>query len=313
MALSDITSVFSRYFVVGFFLPAYVSVVSLWLSASPEFIPNSLEQHSQTTQLLILGGVALIAALGLSGLSYYITRLFEGYPLERLSNWPALGGVYRAAIRVQRRRYDSLLAVRSDPNQSSQARQRAAWCLDRWFPKNPARLLPTRLGNTIRAFEQHPNTRWGLDGVTIWPRIEALLTGDERSLEVDAKINLYVFLNASVGAFVVALCLVVDKAVNHPGPAAGWLVCLIPLAAGYVLYRASLGPAMDWGNAVRSSVDLHRLELYERLGVRSPRSFSDERQLADKVNKALLYGHPLLPDELWRTSDAQGGINGGSE
>jgi hypothetical protein len=34
MALTAITGVFSRYFVVGFFLPAYVSLVALWLSAS---------------------------------------------------------------------------------------------------------------------------------------------------------------------------------------------------------------------------------------------------------------------------------------
>ncbi|HEX3454157.1 MAG TPA: hypothetical protein VHS03_05990 [Gaiellaceae bacterium] len=84
MGLSDITGVFSRYFVVGFFLPAYVALLVLWLAASSEFVPDTLQNgHSQATQVLILGAAALIVALALSGLSYYVVRIYEGYPLER--------------------------------------------------------------------------------------------------------------------------------------------------------------------------------------------------------------------------------------
>ena len=140
MALSDITGVFSRYFIVGFFLPAYVSLVSLWLSASTAFIPNTLESHSQATQVLILGGAALVAGLALSGLSYYVTRLFEGYPLERVSDWPVAGKLHQAALALQHRSYDRLLAIRDDKGRLPKERQRAAWCLDRWFPKNRAAL-----------------------------------------------------------------------------------------------------------------------------------------------------------------------------
>jgi hypothetical protein len=61
MGLSDITGVFSRYFVVGFFLPAYVGLVSLWLFASPGLVvPDALARHSEATELLILGGFALV-------------------------------------------------------------------------------------------------------------------------------------------------------------------------------------------------------------------------------------------------------------
>lgn len=300
MALTDITGVFSRYFVVGFFLPAFVSLASLWLSASSQFVPNGLERHSEATQLAILGGVALIAGLVLSGVSYYITRLFEGYPLERVSNWPIAGRVYQSAVSFQRRRYERLRAIRDDKDRPSKDRQRAAWYLDRFFPNNPDALLPTRVGNAIRAFERHSNVRWGLDGVTIWPRIEALLSDHERELHVDSKINFYVFTNAAVGAMAVGACLIVDEAVNAPQPASHWPLYAIPFVLGYVLYRSAIGPATEWGDSVRSSVDLHRLEIYEKLGVRAPTSFSDERRVADSVNKALLYGHPLLSDDLWR-------------
>jgi hypothetical protein len=296
MSFGDITGVFSRYFVVGFFLPAYLGLVSLWLSASSEFVPNELEEHSQATELLILGGIAVILGLALSGASWYVTRLFEGYSLERRSNWPVARTVYRAAIALQRRRYDRLVAIRYDRSKPVKDRRRAAWFLDRYFPPSRDALLPTRVGNAIRAFEKHSYVRWGLDSV--------LLSAEERELHVDSKINFYVFVNAAVGALAVGVCLVVDQALYAPQPASLWPLYAIPFALGYVLYRLAVDPATAWGDAVRSSIDLHRLELYEKLGVRAPISFSDERQLAGKVNQALLYGDPLLSDDLWRSEKA---------
>jgi hypothetical protein len=300
MGLTAITGVFSRYFVVGFFLPAYVALVSLWLCASAEFVPNDVDKYSVPAQLLFLGGVALVAGLALSGLSYYITRVFEGYPLERTANWPVVGLIYQGAIGVQRWRFGRLVAIRDDEKSSAREVQRAAWHLDRFYPEKAELLLPTRVGNAIRAFERHSNIRWGLDGVAIWPRIELLLSSDERELLVDAKINFYVFINAALGAALVGVSLIVDEAVYAPQPSSYWALYAIPFVVAYLLYRAAIGPASDWGDCVRSSYDLHRLEIYEKLGVRAPKSFSDERKLATKVNMVLLYGHPLLANKLWR-------------
>lgn len=298
MGLGDVTGVFSRYFVVGFFLPAYASLLALWLAATPTFVPDVLDSHGQATQVAVLGTGALGAALLLSGTSFYVLRAFEGYPLQR---FPLLLGV---AVALQRRRFDRLVRTRDDEAQTAAARSRAAWMLDRYFPHDRSALLPTRLGNAFRAFERHSNGRWGLDGVTAWPRIDSLLASDERELHVDAKIDLYVFVNAALGAFVVGVCLVVDRAADAATPLWKWSLLLIPFAAGYGLYRAAVDPAVRWGDAVRSSIDIHRLELYEKLGVRAPTSFSDERAIAACVNAALLYGHPLLRDELWRNAES---------
>jgi hypothetical protein len=313
VGLTNITGVFSRYFVVGFFLPAYISLVALWLTASSALLPEELQGYSETAQLGILGGVALVVALTLSGLSYHVTRISEGYPLERVAGWPAIGLCHSLAIKLQRRRYEKLLAIREDEAKSARERGRAAWCLDRYFPHDPKRLLPTRVGNAIRASEQHSNTRWGLDGVTIWPRVEALMSAQERELLVEAKINFYVFTNAALGASLVGISLVIDKAVNVPVPLWSWPLYLIPFAIGYVAYRASITSAIDWGDRIRASIDLHRLKLYEHLGIRHPTSFSDERELAVRVNKALLFGRPRLGDELWRHAQADSRAEADSE
>ena len=300
MGLTDVTGVFSRYFAVGFFLPAFISLVALWYFASSEFMPVVLENHSETTQLLILGGVALVAGLVLSGSNYLITRLFEGYPLLRLRGVPVLKQIPRAAIALQARSLQKLRKVRDDEDKPEADRGTAWRRLDRFFPYQRGDLMPTRLGNTIRAFERHSNLRWGLDGVTVWPGIEALLSDGERERLVDAKVDVFVFMNGTIGALLVGVCLVVDKAVNEPHPASHWPLYVLPFVIGYALYRSTLAPAAVWGDVVRSSIDTHRLELYEKLGVRAPSSFTDERELALQLSLMLTFGRPLLPDDLWR-------------
>jgi hypothetical protein len=311
LGLTEVTGVLSRYFVVGFFLPAYVSLIALWLTASDNFIPNALDRYSEATELVILGGVALVFALVLSGLNYPLVRWFEGYPLQRLRRWPGLKLVPNAAIALQRWAYNRLVKIRDDQDQPEQDRKRTYTRLDKDFPKSPSALLPTRLGNVMRAYERHSNVRWGIDGLTIWPRVSALVSDAERQLLVDAEIDLFVFLNAAFGALVVGICLVVDKAIHGNG-LWEWLLYAIPFLVAYALYRMSIGPAVSRGAVVRASIDLHRLEVYEKLGVRKPNSFSDERELGKAVGQLLLYGEPWLPDDRWDDGD-QGQGDGGEQ
>jgi hypothetical protein len=305
VGLGDITGVFSRYFVVGFFLPAYLSLIALWLSATSAFIPEAVESHSQATQLLILGAVGLVAGLALSGSRYLVVRTFEGYPLMQL-RWPPLRLISDGAIALQRVRQKRLDDLSNDDTKTAGERDTAAWQLERQFPHDSSALLPTRLGNAIKAFELHPNRRWGLDGVTIWPRIAILLSDGERETLVDAEIDLYVFLNASLGALAVGVSLIVDKAMNASELTWHWGLYAIPFVVSYVLYRAAITPAINWGDAVRATFDMHRLEVYEKLGIREPTSFSDERAIAADVNELLLYGEPFLSDELWRSRERDG-------
>jgi hypothetical protein len=138
--------------------------------------------------------------------------------------------------------------------------------------------------------------------VTLWPRIEGLLSSGERDVLTDSKTNFNVFVNAALGAAVVGGVLVVD-AILHKPPAY-WPLYTIPFGVAYLLYRAAISPATEWGDSVRSAFDLHRLEIYPKLGVRTPQSFSDEREIATRVNQALLYGRPLLTDDLWSAPKA---------
>ena len=94
VALTDIASIFSRRFIVGFFLPAFFGLVALKLLVDKQALPASLANESGGTQLLILGGVALLLGMLLWGLHYPLIRLYEGYWLiapvrkPRSDPWP---------------------------------------------------------------------------------------------------------------------------------------------------------------------------------------------------------------------------------
>ncbi len=119
-----------------------------------------------------------------------------------------------------------------------------------------------------------------------------LLTDREQELHTNAMSDLAFFVNGAVGAVAVGVTVLVDAALNQPLQGWEWLWYLVPFAAAYSLYRAGVGAAERLGTERRASIDVHRRELYERLGVPEP-SAADERAVASAVNQFLLYGREL--------------------
>jgi hypothetical protein len=167
--------------------------------------------------------------------------------------------------------------------------------LDRRYPSIKSHILPTRFGNAVRAFEHHALVRWGLSTVGVWPRIELLLSQDESQTLATVKSDADFLVNASLLSYGVGIVLVVSVATHTAAQWYSWLLCIIPFIVGYLLYRIAVGAAVRWGSGVRSCVDLHRLQLYERMGVQQPRTRAHEAEIADAINQCLLYGVPI-PD-----------------
>ncbi len=296
------TGVLSRYFVVGFWVPWFFALAVLWQAASRGLLPNEFEAYGVGSQLLIVGAIALLAALAASGLNYHIIRLLEGYPLLRGKQRPLTKDLYSALVGRQRTRYDALIKRRDDPAVHSDDQTDAAWRLDRFFPDGADRILPTRLGNAIRAFEDYPYKRWGLDGVALWPRVEMMLTADEREPYTDAKIDVNVFLNAVVGAIVAGVVLVADGIAHDPLAWNWWWAYFLPFIFAYVAYRFAVGAAARWGSEVRTVYDLKRLALYQAYGLKAPASAREEKKLATALNRLVLYGDAI--DEQFWIADA---------
>jgi hypothetical protein len=303
VGLKDVTGVFSRYFIVGFFLPSFFALIVLSQTVTVHLLPVVYRDHHEDTRVLLVGGAALLLGLLLLGVEFPIIRLFEGYPLLRV-RW--LGPLVSLLVWGQARAFDRLVKRKELARQGAPAAELdsglAAWhALDWRFPYRRDRLLPSRFGNAIRASEDYAEQRWGLDAIAAWPRVEPLLSEQEQSLHADAKTDVAFFLNSVLLSVALGVVLIVDEIWHSPLDGSfAWLLYVIPFTVAYVAYRFAVGAGMRWGTEKRASIDLHRLEVYERLGVREPTGFADERKtVAPAVARLLLYGTPIS-DDLWR-------------
>jgi hypothetical protein len=302
VTLKEFAGVFSRYFVIGFFAPAFFAVVAFsQLSASHAF-PASYRDASGTAKLAILGGVALLIGLLLSGLHHHLTRLFEGYPLARLKGKKIVGWPYDRLLSHWQGQFDR--HVQALVGEPSHQRTRAAHVLARCFPALRSSVLPTRFGNAVRSFETHGRQRYGLDGISAWPRISLLLSDSEREQVSEAQTDAAFFLNMSLLTIMLALAISIDKMWHPPGTQVATSVLVattvvVGFALYWAFYRAATAAAMRWGSPIRAAFDLHRLELYHRLGLVQPDSQGHEEAISKAANRLLLFGEPI-PDALRR-------------
>jgi hypothetical protein len=294
MGLSDITGLFSRPFIIGFYVPVLVGLAAIRECLSRAAIPDAYAGYQPLTQLLVLAGLAIPVSLLLSGLNYGLIQLYEGYPLYDRRDRFGWRGLYRAMQSRRVAEHRHLTALKHSPEPSPE-RTQAAWTLDRAYPEQETHVLPTRLGNAIRAFEDHSRSRWGLDGIGAWPRIAALLSDREQELTSNAKSDFDLLLNGSTMAVAAGAVVLADAVVNRTFPALAYLVPPLALVVAYVLYRWSVGAAVRWGSQVRANVDLHRLELYRLVGVLTPETDAAERTVTTALNRCFLFGVPL-PD-----------------
>lgn len=326
MKLESFAGIFSRFFVVGFFAPAFFGLVSLSLLLTADLLPDALTNYAAGTQLLVLGGLAIPVGLVLEGFHVPILRGLSqhrsGADLYRFLPGP----IYRTLLKPEQGAFGALKRLRDDEDapmtprtyeffaalpgrlkrrsedgelseanratlerQRAQTRTTAAWRLEERYPAELEDVLPTRFGNAMRASQEYCFSRWGLDTWAVWPRIEALLTEAERDLLTEAQTDVAFFLNAALTATAVGSVLIVDE-IWHTPLSWYWIpVYLGPFVLAYILYRLSVGAVIRWGSHQRACVDLHRLELFDRLGLKLPPAHSEQYVLARALNRFILY------------------------
>jgi hypothetical protein len=283
MKLGDISSIFSRYFVVGFFLPAFFGLVTLWQTLSADFPPNKL-RYGDGGDVAVLGGIALLVALLLTGMRQTISNYLRGYT-GVVSVWVTLLP-YWVLHRWQRHVFSRLQDRRAQDDAT------AAVILDRYFPDEAAALRPTRFGNAYEALELYAYTRYGLDRL-VWPRIRALLSDRELEQHTDLRTDLAMFVNFSLVAGAMAIPYFIDW-VHYRGLSGRGLGCWLgSLAVSYAFLRLATSALAHWGDEVRVGVDINRRVLYEKLGLVDPKDDEEERRLAAALNGLLAYSRPI--------------------
>lgn len=175
------------------------------------------------------------------------------------------------------------------------------------FPKNVARVGPTRLANQAEVQREYGLRRYGLDIELYWLRLQKIARGDDRFFPLleDAKTQ----LDFSVTTVALLTLLTVVW---------GLLSLLYASTASLFLVLAVLGPLSIWlfshvvnqsyrafSEAVRSAVDLYRFDLLRALHLPLPPDSAKEKLLwaglmkrtAGDPAQALGYLHPPDNDD----------------
>jgi hypothetical protein len=275
----------ARFAVIGVLPLAALAlfVLALLWSGAPDTAPDLDEilEHARDMDgweaaLLVLALVLL--AFIAQPFQLAAVRLLEGYggggrlgralaePGRRLQRW-RLARLHQA-LRPAKTREAALAQVGTE----LQRRQ--------LFPEREDDLLPTRLGNALRAGERRAGSAYGLDAVVVWPRLYPLLPDavrglvDDRRDQLDLAVRLtFVFLVAAVVSFGLLL--------SH----GAWL--LVPLGClvgAWLSYRGAIAAAVAYGEQLRAAIDLHRFDLLRALHLPLPES--REKELA--ANRELM-------------------------
>jgi hypothetical protein len=279
-----VTGLFDKRFTLALLLPTFAFVAGIGA-----LIATITGWHATLTWWADLGGarqvaLGVAAAAGIVTLAIIVgtqvvamTRLLEGY-----WTWPwinsTLGGLGRWRERKRRGKLDE----EKDESDLGFLRRYLA------FPDSEVEpeVLPTRLGNALRAAESYPGDpeRWGLNAPFWWPRLYLIMPDSARDQVDGARSALDQLVVLTILAAVFCLVSLGLAIVGQFCSAGLPAIVGFPCAAGAFLlsrgsYLSAVTAATAYGDLVRSCFDLFRGDLLTRLGWAVPPALADEREL----------------------------------
>ena len=201
------------------------------------------------------------------------------------------------------------------------------------YPLDKEHLMPTRLGNVLRASEMYAYERYAIGEITIWPRLVPLLPV-EIVQTIEEKNNHFMFLvnsaflafaNAAIGMcfgligimafppsilypYTVKAAGFFSIGYDHIAPLGYILISVVLSGFGYVLYRISVNSAEDFSLYVRTSFDLYRKNLLRQLDWKPPKTLEAEKEIWRNISKYLIaaerFGKVSLPEFEYTAEEA---------
>jgi hypothetical protein len=160
--------------------------------------------------------------------------------------------------------------------------------LDREFGSF-ATIRATQLGNVIASYNQYAAKRYEIETSVFWPRLRKVISSEYNAIVQEPRILLDFALTMSSLALVyAAVALLLGPWVWFSygywiGAAAG-AACV-----AYFFYRVSVSAATQFGELIRASFDLFRLDLLSGLGRPRPASFQEELGYWRELNSLAFY------------------------
>lgn len=250
----------------------------------------------QVAVLLIALLVIVASASIMEWLQRHLLRAMEGYwprPFRRLRLWKAQRIRGRLAEKEERWQHLDQLGLEHLRQGERLEYARLDREIVQLHPARPGNLMPTALGNRLRAAEEYSHVRYGLEAVVVWPRLWSLLPEglqkdiEQTRIQLDAAVQLFVWG--------ILFCVWTIWA---------WWALPAGLLVANVAWLRSLDTAEVYGDLLRTAFDLHRFELYKSLHWPPPEESGEtERAYGERLTKYLFRGllekpiHLVYPEE----------------
>lgn len=249
---------------------------------------------------------ALAAALTLV-LGYLILNLSTS--ILRVATGELWAGtwLYSELAAYQTRRTDARLKELLEADQAGDKATASRLLAQQARNPDDAATAPTKLGNVLAGMTTSLYHRYGIDASALLPHLRAVMAKDEAPLgtQIDEEATaLQVLLNvAAVLAFVALEALILHLLA---GAWVGAALSVTMLPAAYLFYRAAVGRAESYADAVEAGFDLYRDDLATALGIELP---SGNQEAIDKWKETVAWlARDVPPKEAPDKEAADAGI-----
>jgi hypothetical protein len=251
-------------------------------AAERERALDELSQLSQLAQVIVLVGALLVilaSGLVVERLARPLIRVLEGYWPRRLRN-ALTARVARRKARAEARWGE--LQARWEKGSATRAEVAELVTIEGRLSRLPAderELMPTRLGNLLRAAESRPGEKYGLDAVQCWPRLWLVLPDATKDAVAAAGADLNTSATWWTWSALVAVWTVFTP-----------LALIVAALAAALSYAVLVGSAARYAQLVEAAFDVHRGLLYDAVGHTRPEDPGAEVAAGQQLSQLLLRG-----------------------
>jgi hypothetical protein len=303
----QLPKLFDRSFFIGFFLPASLMFAGVVGTLTAFDYVNSamwaiIIAHQSVFGAALSVVIIWFVSILLMALNRPVIRLVEGYGRGNPFNVFLLRRKQEFEKRIDPLfdKMDQIIQAGRiggvEPDQEDDFRVRL-WNAVNSYPRNIEDVLPTRVGNVMRAYERYPDVVYGMEAIVLWPRIFMIIPEEARSRIREGESLFQFDLNAliagSVSLVVYVMMVVVAVQSSHPNElwmALRWsFIPVISALLAWFGWSQLPNSAAERGEPIKAVFDLYRAVFAEALGLELPPTHEAERIMWELVSQRMTF------------------------